>query len=373
MDGRRLNVLYVSRGYSTHDRRFLASFVGAGWTPTYLPLTRERLEMRSLPEGVKTLDWAEDSMPSSRREWTTRIRQMKSAINALKPDAVIAGPVQGGALIAALAGADPLVTVSWGTDMLVEADQSDLCRHATRRALEASALVFGDCLAVRNAVKEHGGLPDDRIVTFPWGIDLDRFHPGPSALDLRNRLGWQDSEIFISTRSWEPVYAIDVLLEAFLLLYRKRPGVRLVLLGDGSMAAQINEAIRALGIGDAVHAPGRIGQPELPDWFRLADAYVSSALSDGTSISMLEAMASGLPVVVSESFGNLEWVKPGVNGSLAVAGDARSLAAAMESVVDNRQRDSQMSSTNIEMARDKANWNNNFPELVQAVERVVAR
>jgi hypothetical protein len=44
----------------------------------------------------------------------------------------------------------------------------------------------------------------------------------------------------------------------------------------------------------------------------------------------------------------------------------------MESVVDNRQRDSQMGSTNIEMARDKANWNNNFPELVHAVERIVA-
>jgi glycosyltransferase involved in cell wall biosynthesis len=372
VDGRRLNVLYVSRGYTTHDRRFLGSFVGAGWSPTHLPLTHERLEMRSLPEGVNMIDWGEDAMPSSRREWTTRIRQMKSVIDAMKPDVVIAGPVQGGALIAALAGAKPLVTVSWGTDVLVDADRSELCRHATRRALEASALVFGDCLAVRNAVKEHGGPPDDRIVTFPWGIDLDRFHPGASSLDLREKLGWQGSEIFISTRSWEPVYAIDVLLKAFLLLYEKRPSVRLVLLGDGSLSSEIRETIGALGISSLVHAPGRIGQSELPEWFRLADAYVSSALSDGTSVSLLEAMASGLPAVVSESFGNLEWVKPGVNGSLAVAGDAESLAAAMESVVDNRQRDSQMGSTNIEMARDKANWNNNFPELVHAVERIVA-
>ena len=373
MDGRRLNVLYVSRGYSTHDCRFLGSFVGAGWSPTYLPLTRERLDMRPLPEGVDTIDWGEDAMPSTRREWTTRIRQMVSVIDALKPDVVIAGPVQGGALIAALAGASPLVTVSWGTDVLVDADRSELCGHATRRALEASALVFGDCLAVREAVKKHGGPADDRIVTFPWGIDLDRFHPGPSSLDLRDRLGWQSSEIFISTRSWEPLYAIDVLLAAFSLLYEKRPSVRLVLLGDGSLTTQIHEMILASGLADVVHAPGRIAHAELPEWFRVADAYVSSALSDGTSISLLEAMASGLPAVVSESFGNLEWVKPGVNGSLAVAGNAESLAEAMESVVDNRQRDSQMSSTNIEMARDKANWNNNFPELVHAVERLVSQ
>jgi Glycosyl transferases group 1. len=76
--------------------------------------------------------------------------------------------------------------------------------------------------------------------------------------------------------------------------------------------------------------------------------------------------------VVSESFGNLEWVKPGVNGALAIAGNPESLATAMESVVANRQLASQMSSTNIEMARDKANWNNNFPQLVHAVEQMVA-
>lgn len=325
-----------------------------------------------MPDGVRTIDWGEDEMPSTRRAWTTRIRQMKSVIDAVKPDVVIAGPVQSGALIAALAGARPLVTVSWGSDVLVDADRNELCGHATRRVLEASSLVFGDCLAVRNAVRDHGGPPDDRIVTFPWGIDLDRFHPGPSSLDLREKLGWDTAEIFISTRSWEPVYAIDVLLRAFILLYRKRPAVRLVLLGDGSLADEIHNAINDLGLSGLVHTPGRVSQAELPEWFRLADAYVSSALSDGTSISLLEAMASGLPAVVSESFGNLEWVKPGVNGSLAVAGDPDSLAAAMESVVDNRQLDSQMSSTNIETARDKANWNNNFPELVHAVERVVA-
>ena len=149
--------------------------------------------------------------------------------------------------------------------------------------------------------------------------------------------------------------------------------MRLILLGDGSLSTEIHDMIGALGISAVVHAPGRIGQAELPEWFRLADAYVSSALSDGTSISLLEAMASGLPAVVSESFGNLEWVKPGVNGALAVAGNPQSLATAMESVVGNREKESRMSSTNIEMARDKANWNNNFPELVNAIERVVAR
>jgi glycosyltransferase involved in cell wall biosynthesis len=105
----------------------------------------------------------------------------------------------------------------------------------------------------------------------------------------------------------------------------------------------------------------------------MADAYVSSALSDGTSISLLEAMATGLPVVVSESFGNLEWVQQGVNGALAQPGRASSLAEAMRFVIEDPSRSKRMSSTNIETANAKANWDNNFPELVAAVEKVVKR
>ncbi|MEO7366397.1 MAG: glycosyltransferase [Gemmatimonadaceae bacterium] len=373
MDGRRLNVLYISRGYSTHDRRFLGSFVKAGWTPTHLPILSERLDSRPLPRGVSQLDWGDDVWPVKERDLRKRAERLREVIAEVKPDVVIAGPVQQGALIAAMAGASPLVTVSWGSDVLVDADRDEASRAATRTALGASSLVFGDCLAVREAVKAHGGPGDPQIVTFPWGIDLDRYHPGPTSLSVRNDLGWTDCDVFISTRTWEPVYAIDVLLKAFAALHKRLPSVRLALLGDGSLAPGIQASIDELGIGNEVHAPGRVTQEQLPEWFRMADAYVSSALSDGTSISLLEAMASGLPVVVTESFGNLEWVQQGVNGALAEAGRASSLSEAMRFVIEDPRRVSKMSSTNIELARAKANWDSNFPILVKAVERLVPK
>ncbi len=373
MDGRRLNVLYISRGYSTHDRRFLGSFVKAGWKPTHLPILSERLDSRPLPEGVSQLDWGDERWPTEKSDLEKRAEHLRRVIGELKPDVVIAGPVQQGALIAAMAGANPLVTVSWGTDVLVDADRDDASRAATSEALKASSLVFGDCRAVREAVKAHGGPRDSQIVTFPWGIDLDRYHPGPTSLSVRHDLGWDDCEVFISTRTWEAVYAIDVLLKAFGALHRRRGSVRLALLGDGSLARDIHSLIDELGIASLVHTPGRVPQEQLPDWFRMADAYVSSALSDGTSISLLEAMASGLPVVVTESFGNLEWVQQGVNGALAQAGRASSLSEAMRYVIEDQSRAGRMSSTNIEVARAKANWDNNFPKLVKAIERLVAK
>ena len=134
--------------------------------------------------------------------------------------------------------------------------------------------------------------------------------------------------------------------------------------------AFIGQMIGDLGLGDLVHAPGRASYDLLPDYFRSADAYVSAAVSDGTSISLLEAMACGLPVVVSNSFGNLEWVREGVNGALAAPGDVDSLSAAMLSVVADPHEVARIREANIATARSRANWDANFPDLVTLVERL---
>jgi L-malate glycosyltransferase len=369
VDRSRLNVLYISRGYTTHDHRFLTSFVGAGWAPTHLPLLDERLDTRPLPDGVRTASWTPGAAKAgARMAWKSRRNGLIELLSDVRPDVVIGGPVQTGAFLAALARAKPLVTISWGTDLLVDADASPRSRFITRFTLDNSAAVFGDCRAVRDAVHRHSSLGDDRIVTFPWGIDLTHFRPGPSALTLRTDLGWSANDVFIATRSWEPVYAVDVLVRAFALARRRNPNARLILLGDGSLERKIRQLISELGLQDFIHAPGRAPYDLLPDYFRSADAYVSAAVSDGTSISLLEAMACGLPVVVSNSFGNLEWVREDVNGALAVPGDIESLAAGMLLVITHPEKAARMREANISTAHRHANWDANFPGLVKLVE-----
>lgn len=368
MDRSRLKVLYISRGYTTHDHRFLKSFVGAGWAPTHLPLVNERLDARPLPVGVRTAGWAEPGVQMALRSRRDRLIEL---LSDERPDVVIAGPVQSGAFLAALARATPLVTISWGTDLLVDADASSRSRFITRFTLDNSAAVFGDCRAVREAVHRHSSLTDERIVTFPWGIDLTRFSPGPSALTLRSDLDWGSNDVFIATRSWEPVYAVDVLVRAFALVRQRHPNARLILLGDGSLERTIRNLIGELGLQDFIHAPGRAPYDSLPDYFRSADAYVSAAVSDGTSISLLEAMACGLPVVVSNSFGNLEWVREGVNGGLARPGDIESLAEAMLRVVSHPDQAARMREANISTAHQHADWDANFPGLVKLVDTLV--
>jgi L-malate glycosyltransferase len=371
VDGSSLNVLYISRGYTTHDQRFLQGFVDYRNKVSYLRLLAERLDQRPLPDGVNAIDWIGDEQPlSAPLGYFKHYIALKRILAEIRPDVVLAGPTQTAAFLVAMTGFRPLVTMSWGSDLLVDADRSVRMRKITSYTLRHSAGVLGDCQLVREKAESFAPALHDHIVTFPWGIDLERFMPRASQLSLRQELGWHDNPILISTRTWEPLYSIDVLVNAFAMVHQKHPEARLMLLGDGSLEKSIRGLISQLGLTDYVYAPGRVSYELLPDYFCLADIYVSSALSDGTSISLLEAMACGLPVVVTNSFGNKEWVKPGENGWLVSPGDPEALAAAFDEALSSRSDLPAMKQANIAVARARANWNENFPQLLQLFQRL---
>ena len=148
----------------------MTSFAAERWDVSHLPLVDDRLDDRSLPPGVQTLRWTPDLRePVSSADWIDREQRLRSILGNEAPDVVIAGPVQSGAYLAALAGASPLVTVSWGTDMLVDADRNAQLRMATKYTLDRSDAVFGDCRAVREAVKRHAGMPGQLHRDIPMG------------------------------------------------------------------------------------------------------------------------------------------------------------------------------------------------------------
>jgi glycosyltransferase involved in cell wall biosynthesis len=111
-----------------------------------------------------------------------------------------------------------------------------------------------------------------------------------------------------------------------------------------------------------------VGYDDLPRYYRMADLYLSASHSDGTSISLLEAMACGRPALVSDIPGNREWVQSGVNGWLFPDGDEKALAAAIMKAVDQREQLPKMGRAAREIAEQRADWERNFPALLKAYE-----
>jgi len=368
-------IIYFTRDYTPHDHRFLSKLAHIDHKVYFLQLERRghALEDRPLPPQIEQIHWAGGHGPVSWRDGMRLLPDLQRVIRRVKPDLIQAGPLQRSAFLVALSGFKPLLSMSWGYDLLVDAKRNALWRWATRFTLKHSAVMVGDCQTIRELAVKHG-MPDERIITFPWGIDLQHFTPRSSTDQADDPNGRHDTNFqpstftLLSTRGWEPIYGAEVIARAFVLAARQRPELRLVMLGNGSQAALIRQIFLQGGVSERITFPGQISQDELPRYFHMADLYVSASHSDGTSISLLEAMACGLPALVSDIPGNREWVQPAENGWLFPDGDANALAQAILSAVEGRERLGEMGCTARRIAEQRADWDRNFPVLLQAYD-----
>jgi len=364
-----MRLLYFSRDYTTHDHRFLAALSKTDWQVYYLRLEGggHVLEDRPLPMGIQPVEWVGGKQPAKRRDGLRLFTDLKRVIRQVKPDLIHAGPIQRPAFLAALAGFHPLVSMSWGYDLLQDASLNPAWSWATRFTLRRSDAFVGDCDTIRNLAIAYG-MREDRIITFPWGIDLEHFHVGK--LEKTNVELFQRSNVLpfniLSTRSWEPIYGIDVIARAFCLAARKQPELRLTLLGGGSQYASVRQILLVGAAFDKVSFPGQVAYSELPGYFQQANIYVGASHSDGTSISLLEAFATGTPAIVPDIPGNREWVIPGENGWLFADGDAEALAVAILNAINLRGQLPEMGLTARRLAEERADWKKNFPMLQKA-------
>ncbi|MEJ5313547.1 MULTISPECIES: glycosyltransferase family 4 protein [Anaerolinea] len=362
-----MRVLYFTRAYTPHDHRFLSALAESGQEVFYLPLENDGkvLEDRPLPPQVERLHWRSGTGRFRWRDAPARVLELRRMLRALKPDVVHAGPVQTCAFLSALAGVHPLVTMSWGSDLLRDAYSSGWMKQVTRFTLRASDVLVGDCLAVRDAAVEFGFSPEN-VVLFPWGVDLNRFKPAETPSALRERLGWQDAFVVLSLRSWEPIYGVETVVEAFAQAIQEEPRLRLILLGQGSLAGRIQQRLHQKQLHDVVYLGGQVNQEDLPRFYQAADLYVSASHSDGSSVSLMEALASGLPVLVSDIPGNREWVVPGEVGWLFPVDDAYTLAQGILRAVREPQTLAEMRLRARHLAEERADWRKNFPKLLDA-------
>jgi glycosyltransferase involved in cell wall biosynthesis len=298
---------------------------------------------------------------------------LKRVIAQVQPDLILAGPLQTAGLLVAFSGFHPFVSMSWGYDLLVDAEKSPAWRKATSYVLSHSDAMLGDCEAIRQKAISYG-MRSDRIVAFPWGVDLAHFCPRPEQQP--------DPKLFtlLSTRGWEPIYGVEIIAQAFVKAasrlanlpdHTSLPELRLLMLGNGSLATRLHSIFSQAGLLERVHFAGQIGFARLPDYYRAADLYVSASHSDGSSISLLEAMACGRPALVSDIPGNREWVTPEINGWWFLDGDADALVEAIVQAVCERERLPQLGQAARQVAEQRANWEKNFPQLIAAFQQVL--
>jgi L-malate glycosyltransferase len=367
-----VKVLYFSDNVSGHNQRFLEKLSQAGLEVWFLDLTSRCVPEGWLPEGVH---WVrpKQSLPRNSHPaiFAGFLSEFQQLVAEIGPDLIHSGPIQSCGYLTALSGFHPWLLTSWGSDLLFQPQQGPGWKLATQAALSSADAFFCDCDAVRTGAKQMAYIPDSRIVQFPWGIRKGLYGPVgplPTQAEYEREPG---THVLICTRSWEPLYGIDTLLEGFRQACREDRSLRLLLLGNGSEAARVREFIDVHGLSRMVRTLGPFVKEDMPKWFRAADTYVSCAQSDGTSVSLLEAMATGLPLVVTDIPSNREWVSDGHNGWLAAARSSEEFADRMLRAAHLGPEDRNLFAMRSQrMVEERADWDRNFPRLLEMYERI---
>ena len=266
-----------------------------------------------------------------------------------------------------------MVQISHAYDVLLEAAASNENLASIRAAIGVADGLFVDCEAVLEECRMIGPIPKELpILNIPWGIELQRTKTKTSARkDLLAREGWGDeSVVLLSIRSLEEIYQLDQLLLFFREAKKEHHNIRLALVGGGSLKDELHRLIEKLGLAKDVCTPGWITESELPQYFEAADVYISTAKCDGSSISLLQAMNSGVVSMVNRVGGNVDWVEHGENGWLFDM-NLGSFLCCLDECITSRSQWAEISSRASELVHNRADWQKNSKALVTYLDGIL--
>ncbi len=216
----------------------------------------------------------------------------------------------------------------WARDLLGSRDwpvleaQEGLC-------FESASVILAVSEYTRSRIARRWPAVVPRLRTLVCPVDTDRFRPGDGPSD--------PPYLLLTARIRDPRKNLGLLLRAFSRVGAAHPRLRLVVAGD-QPTPEIRQLVADLGAAERVEFPGYVTADELPALYRGAAVFVFPSRQEGLGISVLEAMASGVPVVATLSGGPEELVQEGRTGRLVPSGDEAALAEAIDALLRRPER-----------------------------------
>jgi len=361
-------LLYASYGYSSHDHRFMSSAARAGWLVHHLRFDggSSSLCAEPCPAGVLAEDWLGSHVRLDSKSHEQFVEAIVKVADRVQPHVVHAGPLTTVAPVVASARLKPLLVMSWASDLLLDSPQSAQARQAAEWSISAASAVLVDAKSVADEAIAHGAQPD-LVSIVPWGVDLDRFPVrDPQRLGHPLRL--------LCLRSHEPLYDVGTLIEALAYVHARRgPIVELDIVGSGSLTSNLMGLADRLGVSHLIKWHGRVAEIDVANHLNGCHLHVSTSPIDGTSISLLQAMASGRPSVVVDNASNREWIEDGATGWLYEAGNASGLADCIFGACDALETFPQMGRAARDRVETDGDWTSNRLRVLDIYDRLLVQ
>jgi len=205
-------------------------------------------------------------------------------------------------------------------------------------------------------------LPSVSIEVIPNGVDLDSFCPAETARK-------SDALRLLTVGRLSVTKRVQMLIDAVEILHRDGRKLHLTIVGGGQAEQELREIVSTRDLDEVIEMAGRVRAENMPQLYRDNDVFVSASMQEGMSNAMLEAMASGLPIVTTRCEGVEELIAD--NGMVVEQANAQSIAEAVETLAGDQERYSRMRTAARKQA-EKFTWRNSANQYIEIYKKVIA-
>lgn len=230
------------------------------------------------------------------------VRQLRKLMVEFNPTIVHVHQANSFGYITSLAnkGRFPQVLTTWGDDVLIFPNKNFLFRRLVRTSLLSSDAITADAEIMKKAIHQFIGNKPVEVINF--------------GIELQNLTNISKENILYSNRLHDDLYNIDQIIQGAVYFLKSNPTWKLRIAGKGSNTEKLKQQVTDLNLNDQVEFVGFLAPAENLENYLKSKIYISIPNTDGTSISLLEAMAYGCLPVVSDLPANREWITDGENG-----------------------------------------------------------
>ena len=286
----------------------------------------------------------------------------RSIVNRLKPDILHAIEVDEG-FCGAVSGFHPFVMTPNGSDLLVYARKYIVVRLISKYIFRKADVITSDSVPLREASIALGARKDRNYI-IQWGVDLTQFNPQTDRHRIREKYNLGDSPLILSPRAFTVNYNIDTIIHCIPEVLRELPTAKFMFVyGFGDKEAETRKLVADLGAGNSVRFVGHVGYEEMPYYCAAADICVSVPTSDSSPRSVYEAMACGVPPILSELPWTEDFITPEQNALLVPVRDYQALATAILRLLINKELREKMIEANLKLVDEKLNYHKHMAEM----------
>ena len=276
---------------------------------------------------------------------------LKKKVVSFSPDIIHSHYATSYGMLGSRTDIHPFVISVWGSDVFDFPNRSFFHKWFLKKIFSKADMILSTSKIMKDEVLKYS---DKNVLITPFGIELDKF------INTNSR----DKDIFTLgiIKSLEKHYGIHFLIEAFRKVTDKYPErkLRLIITGEGTQELKLKQLAIQLKLTDKILFTGKIKQKDVPSMHNKFDVFVCPSLNESFGVSVLEASACEVPVIVTNAGGLKEVAINGETGLMVNPGSTDEIADAISFFIDNPESISVFGKKGRKFVQDNFNWKDNL-------------